>query len=177
MKSISTSVHSTISDLVSDDEYAHKAMRAQKVKNMWASVVEPVFLDHTNAVYIIKKDGISTLTVYVDDSIFASELNARRELIKLKLQQQFNEVVDDFFIKISYGRMKQRYAFKRDDLDPFYTHKTPSIPLSLDKRKELEALVSMIPNEGIRQALLQAMIDDLEWKSGIEFEKGGNLPF
>ncbi len=177
MKSISKSMHGALSYLVNNDECARKALRAQKVKDMWAHVVDPIFLEHTNAVYIIKENSLSTLTVYVDDSIFASELNARRELIKLKLQQQFNEHIDDFYIKISYGRMKQRYAFKKEHIDPFYTHKAQSVSLTPIKKKELKEMVADIPSESIRRALLQAMIDDLEWKLGIEIEKGTNLPF
>ena len=177
MKSVAKGLHGALGSFAKNDELARKTLRAQKVKDMWRGVVEPIFLDHTNAVYIIRDEDRKVLIVYVDDSIFASELNARRELIKLKLQQQYNEVIDEFQIKISYGKMKHTHAFKKEVLDPFYTQKTPSVALSVEKKKELEELVASVPNEHVRKALLQAMIDDLEWKSGIETENNNNLPF
>ena len=177
MKSVAKGINSALGQFAQDDELARKTLRAQKVKDMWRHVVEPVFLDHTNAVYIIRDQDRKVLIVYVDDSLFASELNARRELIKLKLHHQYGEDIDEFQIKISYGKMKHTYAFRKEVLDPFYSHKAPSIPLSFEKRQELEELVSSIPDKNVRTALLQAMIDDLEWKSGIEFENSNNLLF
>ena len=41
--------------LIGDSEAAAKAMRTIKVQDMWRGVVDPVFLDHTNAVFIIQE--------------------------------------------------------------------------------------------------------------------------
>ncbi|MEG1870336.1 MAG: hypothetical protein RR205_05765, partial [Oscillospiraceae bacterium] len=47
-----------------DDEVRYK-QRSADVRAMWAEVVEDIFLEHTNAVYIMKKDNVKTLIVYV----------------------------------------------------------------------------------------------------------------
>ena len=53
-----------------------------------------------------------TLTVYVDNSLIAAELNARRELIKLKYREKFNIVISEFDIRISRMRYKDHYPYR-----------------------------------------------------------------
>lgn len=56
--------------------------------------------------------SVYDLVVYVDNSLCAAELNARRELIRLKYREQFNTVIDVFEIRISRGAYKEKYPFK-----------------------------------------------------------------
>ena len=112
MKSFSSVLQNSLRSTAASSELAAKAARANKVKQMWREAVVPVFLDHTNAVYIVREGDEKTLIVYVDDSMFAAELNARRELIKLKFLQKFNEEIEEFKILISRGRYKQNYPIR-----------------------------------------------------------------
>lgn len=174
MKSFSSALQRTLRTTAEADVLAAKAARANQVKQMWRGMVEQVFLDHTNAVYIIREEDRKILIVYVDESIFAAELNARREMIKLKFLERFGERIDDFRILISRGRYKENHPFREEEPEPFYVEKAAPVPLSSQKLAEIEEGIADIPDENLRKALKKAMISDLEWKNGIELEKSEN---
>ena len=108
MKKLGQDIEYYLATLTGDQDQMRINLRALQVRDRYKTVLESVyrdssslFLQHTNNVYIVNKDGVKTLIVYVDESIFAAELNAQRELIKLKLLQLFGEEVEDFNIYIS----------------------------------------------------------------------------
>ena len=118
MRRIGDNIEGYVASLMGDDEQARINYRAQQVRNRYRLAIESVyrenaelFLSHTNNVYILKKDGVLTLIVYVDESIFAAELNAQRELIKLKLLQLFGEQVEQFEIHVSRGNYKDYHPY------------------------------------------------------------------
>ncbi|MEG0070760.1 MAG: DUF721 domain-containing protein [Raoultibacter sp.] len=147
------------------DEVRYKE-RAAQVHTMWADIVDEIFLDHTNAVYILKKDGVKTLIVYVDESIFSAELNARRELIKLQFLQRFNEELDEFKIYISRGDYKKNHPFMKESIPPYQEPARP-LPLTSEEKEPFEEKLSHIENKELRDAIEQAVVSDLEWKKGI----------
>ena len=81
MKSLGEAMRTTLKNISDDSGALRKAARAAQVRDIWKHLVEPAFLEHTNSVFILTEQGVKKLVVYVDDSIFAAELNARRELI------------------------------------------------------------------------------------------------
>lgn len=171
MKPLSSVLGSTLRDSAAANELAAKAARTNRVHQMWRSSVDQVMLDHTNAVYIIDDHGRKVLIVYVDESIFAAELNARRELIKLKFLQQFHENLDEFRVCISRGSYKGNHPFRdeRDERgDAVIRHR---VPLSAEREHMLRAQCEAIGDDRLREALLKAMISDLEWKNGDDAEK------
>lgn len=174
MMPFSSVLQKTLRSTATSSELAAKAARANKVKQMWRHAVEPVFLDHTNAVYIINEHGAKVLIVYMDDSLFAAELDARRELIKMKLLARFNEDIDEFRIIISRGKMKKNYPFRAQEGGPLPAERAQRVPMPPEKRAQLERQCAPIKDERLREALLRAMISDLEWKSGVEKEKRDN---
>lgn len=174
MKTFSSALQGALRASATSDVLAAKALRANKVKSMWREAVEPVFLDHTNSVYIVNEGDAKVLIVYVDESIFAAELNARREMIKLRFLERFNERIDDFRILISRGRYKENYPFREKAETPFYIDDCQRVPLSEEKLEEINRACEAIGDERLREALKKAMISDLEWKSGIEVGKTQN---
>ena len=44
--------------------------------------------------------------MYVEDSLIAAEVDARREMIKLKFLELFGEEIDEFRIRVSRGKYK-----------------------------------------------------------------------
>ncbi len=168
MGKLSVDISKVLNEIGKEDPQAYSAKRAAKVKEMWSACVEEMILEHTNSIYILKKEGLKQLIVYVDESIYAAELNARRELIKLKLLQEFNEQIDDFKILISRGNYKKNYPFRKEEsLNGSY----PSVPLDEEEMKEVEETVSGVENEELREKLKKAMVADLEWKKGLKREK------
>lgn len=147
-----------------DQGEIRKAQRIEQVRSIWKSLVDEMFLKHTNAVYIFTKDDRKQMHVYVDESIYAAELNARRELIKLECRQRFGEVIDDFEIHISRGKRKLEHPFI-DDNENRVDGNDP-IPLSLQELKQVEDACNGIPDDTVRLHFKKAMIADLEWKKG-----------
>ena len=140
-----------------------KAIRAGEVRRIWFELVEDYILEHTNGVYIISEDDRRIMKVYVDESIYASELNNRRELIQLLCRERFGEVVDEFQIYISYGNMKSVYPFKNNEELP---DQNPAVPLSEEEQAGVEQAGAAIANERLRAQFEKAMTADLEWKKG-----------
>lgn len=146
-----------------DENEIRKAQRIEQVRFFWKNLVDDIFLQHTNAVYIFTKDGRKQMHVYVDESIYAAELNARRELIKLECRQRFGEAIDDFEIHISRGKKKLNHPFiqERNDLDS-------NDPIPLDKKEmdHVDDICATIEDDSMRSHFKKAMISDLEWKKG-----------
>lgn len=177
MQSFSAALGKTLARSASSDALAAKAARASKVKQMWREVVMVVchpqgqlILDHTNSVYILREGDAKILIVYVDESIFAAELNAYREMIKLKLLERFGEEVEQFRICTSRGRYKGNYPFRDQGQESASEKPAFRVPLDSEKLKEIDEAVACIEDEKMRAALKKAMISDLEVKSGIKLE-------
>ena len=175
MKLLSSAIGRSLQHVAQSNELAAKAARANKVKQMWRSVVEiccrpnaEAFLDHTNAVYIIREgegdEERKILIVYVDESIFAAELNARREMIKLKLLERFGEDVAEFRILISRGKYKENHPYRAQEAEN-PSPEPARHPLSLEEIRELQERASAIEDPRMREALLKAMISGLERKT------------
>lgn len=174
MKAFSSVLQKTLRSTAASSELAAKAARANKVKQMWRDVVDKMFLDHTNAVYIVNENDEKVLIVYMDDSMFAAELDARRELIRLKLLERYNEDIAEFRILISRGKYKRNYPFRSEEEESFSCIRPPRVPLPSQRRAEIEEQCLAIEDPRLREALIRAMISDLEWKMGVEKEKGDN---
>ena len=169
MKNVGANIESFIASLMGDDEQARINYRAHQVRKRYRAAIESVyrdtadlFLAHTNNVYIMDKDGVKTLIVYVDDSIFAAELNAQRELIKLKLLELFGEQVEEFDIHVSRGNWKGHHPYV-DEGAP----EAPAVPLAPLSESEVEAVEETsgkVEDQRVRAALEKAMSADLARK-------------
>ena len=119
------------------------------------------------------KGDAKTLIVYVDDSLFAAELNAQRELIKLHLLELFGEDIDDFQIKTSrWKKYRENHPYVIEEAE-ITNRNIPSIPLSDEERLHVANISARIDDEKIRNTFEKAMTADLEWKKG---EKVDNTP-
>ena len=163
-----------ISESGADAGEARKQARAIEVRNRYKEVIAAVygtkadiFLKHTNAVFIMNKNDARTLIVYVDESIFSAELNAQRELIKLRFMDMFAERLDAFEIYVSRGAYKQHHPFSEEVPTEPDDHFVESQPLSAAEQKGVEERVSKIEDPRLAEALRKAMTTDLEWKKGI----------
>lgn len=170
MRKIGDNVEGYIASLMGNDEQARINYRARQVRNRYRLAMESVyrenaqlFLDHTNNVYIMRKDGAKTLIVYVDDSIFAAELNAQRELIKLKLLELFGEQVEEFEIHVSRGKYKGNHPFA--DERAREQHAAADLqPLDEEGAKAVEEASRIVEHEMLREAFEKAMTADLARK-------------
>jgi hypothetical protein len=166
MKKFGETVNAALDKIPGMDAGAiRKAARVKQVRDMWAELVEPAILAHTNGVYVFKdKDGKRKMHVYVDESIYAAELKNRGELLKLMLAEQFGERIDEFSVSISRGERKHEHPYaqtKKAEIDA-----RPAVPLSQAELQSVEDSVSQIPDKRLREHFKEAMIRDLEWKKG-----------
>ena len=139
-----------------------KARRVESVRRMWRGLVSQMFLDHTNSVFVFDKDGRREMHVYVDDSLFAAELNAQREIIKWRCLEEYGEAIDDFLIHVSRGHYKDQHPFAGP------AHGTcapePCVQLTSEEEARIARTASAIPDERLRKAFEKAMISDMRWK-------------
>ena len=140
---------------VDNNELIRKNRRIAQVKEIWKFVASPYILKHTNNVIIIndKKSG-KKLIVYVDNSLVATEINARRELIRLKILQEFNEVINSFEIHVSYGRYKNNYIFQDEEVKPYEDYKKEVI--SKDAAIRIESKINELENIELKKAINRA---------------------
>lgn len=174
MRKLSQDILKVVNEVDEENEsLAKKAYRAAQVRAMWSECVGEIFLDHTNSIYIVREEERKTLIVYVDESIFAAELNAQRELIKLKFLQKFGEDIDEFKILISRGNYKKNFPFKLDQ-NQNLKNKTTPIPLSVNEKSRVAEITASIEDTKVRESLERAIVADLEWKKGILKQENEN---
>ena len=135
-----------------------KHRRIQKVRQMWACLVPQVLLDHTNSVFVFDKNGRKQMHVYVDEGIFAAELNNQRELIKLQCAQNFGEIIDDFYIHVSKGKYKDLHPYRQPSQENTF------VPLDDCEISYVEQVSADISDHRLRESFKKAMISDLERK-------------
>lgn len=139
-----------------------KARRVESIRRMWRGLVSQIFLDHTNNVFVFDKDGRREMHVYMDDSLFAAELNAQREIIKWRCLEEYGESIDEFFIHVSRGHYKDQHPFagptQSDGAPP------PCEALTPEEEAKAEQAASAIPDARLRKAFKEAMISDMRWK-------------
>ena len=175
MKKIGQDIQYFVAKLAGDQDQARISMRARQVRERYRNVIQAVyrntselFLAHTNNVYIMNKDGVQTLIVYVDEPIFAAELNAQRELIKLTLLQFFGEEVEEFKIYVSRGKYKRNHPYLDEEA---LNAQTASKPLPLDENEQglVKNTVETLQAPELKKSFEKAMTASLGLKKA---EKG-----
>ena len=179
MKKLGNNMARVIAEMGGDSDAARKNMRTHQVRERYRRAIESVYPDktaqlhlaHTNNVIITTSRGVGTLIVYVDDSLFAAELNAQRELIKLRLLELFGEEIDDFQIKTSrWKRFRERHPYFDEDSAELLKE-PPSFPLNDDEKSFVSRTAGFVEDEKLRKSLERAMTADLEWKKGEKVER------
>ena len=150
------------------------AARVVKVHEMYRKVIEQAYrqsaqhmLDHTNSVYIMDKNGARTLTVYVDEAIYAADLNAQRELIKLLFLQRFNEKLEVFDIFVSRRNYKLNHPFAENEDVPEATPRA----LTAEEISFVRETCARIEDVQLRSKVEKAMIASLKYQSTENGEK------
>lgn len=166
MKPFSSSIYQHLESLPGMDVDAiKKAMKIRQIHDMWRDLVEQMILDHTNSVFLFTKNGKKEFHVYMDSSIYAAELNNRRELLKMLAHERFNEDIDIFEIHISRGVHKKEYPFQISQEEGVSLHQDKVVELPERMIRDIEDSAYKIPHEALRKAFTSAMKSDLEWKA------------
>ena len=158
------------------DSAALMHRRAVQVRAEFKEAIEWVyadyastFLKHVNAVYITKKEGEPhRLVVYVDESMFAADLNAQREMVKGWINDKFHENIDVFEIHTSRGRYKETHPYLEEEGKISSTsgvasdgRKVSIRNLSKEEVFHVKHLSETVENESVKKAFEKAMTADM----------------
>lgn len=178
MRSMGASLSDAVAKMGSDESVARLRARTLQVHARYRDVIESVcdsasaklILAHTNSVFIYDDDGVRRLVAYVDESIFAAELNARRELVRLRMHQLFSEGIGVFDIRISRGDYKNRHPFSTLSSPARFEEPEETRPLTCQEKDAVRArarvCVEPVDDVRVREALKRAVFADLTWKQG-----------
>lgn len=131
----------------------------KRVHQQFKEVVDPFILSHVNSVYLMRdkqNSELYQLVVYVDNSTIAAELNARRELIKLKYRERFTITIDEFAIRISKGAYRKTYPFKEEQ-DNQRNHKVKKRELSPEEEYAIDTLIKDLPEGKVKASFKRAI--------------------
>lgn len=190
MRRIGDNLGDLVARLGESDGSAGRALRRAAVHHLWETSVRCVFkdaaplvLEHTNAVYVLSGEQGSdvrrfdrpasetrgravegtVLVVYADDSMVRSELDNRQELLKMKFNEQ-GEDVELFKIVPSTRDMKNQHPFRAKEevfLQPFGQGGSPAPrpakALTDAQQEAVRAAGAAVEDQRVRLALERAM--------------------
>ena len=149
-----------------------KAYRALQIQRTWEKIAPPEVLAHTDNVFLLKKNDVKQMIVYVDSSLWAAELNAQKLKFKIKMENELGEgPIDEIKFMPSSITYKKKEFRKQSELPPSYIDNVKTVLLTEEERLKIHQEAAVVENVRLREALINARIKDLEWKKGIEAAK------
>lgn len=156
-----------------------------RVKRAWNLSVDKRIAEHVTAVFVVPNTAASEIIVYVDSSIWATELNMQSELLRLNLNIELNKDADEpsnvmrkaeQVEKLTFKVSKEQYAARDRRLttlqlleaeDEDYRKAQP-VALDEEELSGLEEALSHIENDQLRDTAYAAAKANLEWQKGID---------
>ncbi len=148
-----------------------------RTKQLWEETVPQEVLNHTCTMYVENKNEHKKLTICVDSSHWAAELNARSfELltsvnIRLLKQEPSRKLYDALYFKVSHSAAKRKEYHQKAQEIQSYLEPVEPVKLSKKEENEVAQIVSAISDENLQKAVNKAMISNLEWRKGIKAVK------
>ena len=78
-------------------------MDTVRIQQAWYKCVEPAVARHTCAVFVVPNTNCSEVIIYVDNSLWTTELNMRSEVLRIDLNVKLKELEIDFINQNSEG--------------------------------------------------------------------------
>ena len=156
-----------------------------RVKRAWNLSVDKRIAEHVTAVFVVPNTAASEVIVYVDSSIWATELNMQSELLRLNLNIELNIDADEpsnvmrkaeQVEKLTFKVSKEQYAARDRRLttlqlleaeDEDYRKAQP-VALDEEELSGLEEALSHIENDQLRDTAYAAAKANLEWQKGVD---------
>lgn len=182
-------VGAEIKNLVGEIERGNPDLSASaRIKRAWNMTVDKRIQEHVTAVFVVPETGATEVIVYVDSSIWATELNMQSELLRLNLNLELNRVFSEYLRMEDDTEQVRSLSFQvsRD------VYKAPNIKmttfeqleeqerrlseiepgvLSDEEKASLQEAAAHIENEELREAAYLAAKKNLEWQKGINRRK------
>ena len=156
-----------------------------RVKRAWNLSVDKRIAEHVTAVFVVPNTAASEVIVYVDSSIWATELNMQSELLRLNLNIKLNKDADEpsnvmrkaeQVEKLTFKVSKEQYVARDRRLttlqlleaeDEDYRKAQP-VALDEEELSGLEEALSHIENDQLRDTAYAAAKANLEWQKGVD---------
>ena len=156
-----------------------------RVKRAWNLSVDKRIAEHVTAVFVVPNTAASEVIVYVDSSIWATELNMQSELLRLNLNIELNKDADEpsnvmrkaeQVEKLTFKVSKEQYVARDRRLttlqlleaeDEDYRKAQP-VALDEEELSGLEEALSHIENDQLRDTAYAAAKANLEWQKGVD---------
>lgn len=156
-----------------------------RVKRAWNLSVDKRIAEHVTAVFVVPNTAASEVIVYVDSSIWATELNMQSELLRLNLNIELNKDADEpsnvmrkaeQVEKLTFKVSKEQYVARDRRLttlqlleaeDADYRKAQP-VALDEEELSGLEEALSHIENDQLRDTAYAAAKANLEWQKGVD---------
>lgn len=156
-----------------------------RVKRAWNLSVDKRIAEHVTAVFVVPNTAASEVIVYVDSSIWATELNMQSELLRLNLNIELNKDADEpsnvmrkaeQVEKLTFKVSKEQYVARDRRLttlqlleaeDEDYRKAQP-VALDEEELSGLEEALSHIENDQLRDIAYAAAKANLEWQKGVD---------
>ncbi len=156
-----------------------------RVKRAWNLSVDKRIAEHVTAVFVVPNTAASEVIVYVDSSIWATELNMQSELLRLNLNIELNKDADEpsnvmrkaeQVEKLTFKVSKEQYVARDRRLttlqlleaeDEDYRKAQP-VALDEEELSSLEEALSHIENDQLRDTAYAAAKANLEWQKGVD---------
>ena len=156
-----------------------------RVKRAWNLSVDKRSAEHVTAVLVVPNTAASEVIVYVDSSIWATELNMQSELLRLNLNIELNKDADEpsnvmrkaeQVEKLTFKVSKEQYVARDRRLttlqlleaeDEDYRKAQP-VALDEEELSGLEEALSHIENDQLRDTAYAAAKANLEWQKGVD---------
>ena len=156
-----------------------------RVKRAWNLSVDKRIAEHVTAVFVVPNTAASEVIVYVDSSIWATELNMQSELLRLNLNIELNKDADESsnvmrkaeqVEKLTFKVSKEQYVARDRRLttlqlleaeDEDYRKAQP-VALDEEELSGLEEALSHIENDQLRDTAYAAAKANLEWQKGVD---------
>lgn len=146
--------------------------RAQAA-SVWREAVGPEIAAHTHAAAVRRGE----LIVHVSSATWATELQA----LSSHLTGVVNEAAGEELISGIRFTVSRVVRAERDseaqtaDRDAFYRHdRVEPVPLTDVERAQIEEATRGVDDEVLREALVRAIVADLEWKRGSKAASEGS---
>lgn len=156
-----------------------------RLKRAWNLSVDKRIAEHVTAVFVVPNTAASEVIVYVDRSIWATELNMQSELLRLNLNIELNKDANEpsnvmrkaeQVEKLTFKVSKEQYAARERRLttlqlleaeDEDYRKAQP-VALDEEELSGLEEALSHIENDQLRDTAYAAAKANLEWQKGVD---------
>lgn len=156
-----------------------------RLKRAWNLSVDKRIAEHVTAVFVVPNTAASEVIVYVDSSIWATELNMQSELLRLNLNIELNKDADEpsnvmrkaeQVEKLTFKVSKEQYVARNRRLttlqlleaeDEDYRKAQP-VALDEEELSGLEEALSHIENDQLRDTAYAAAKANLEWQKGVD---------